>query len=82
VPREDGLELLWGPSAAPDLAGYRVYRTEPGGKAERVAEVLPDRPSWVDGKATRGVVYRYAVSAFDNAGNESEATEAVEGSLP
>ncbi|HXK09040.1 MAG TPA: fibronectin type III domain-containing protein [Vicinamibacteria bacterium] len=82
LPREDGLELLWGPSAAPDLAGYRIYRATRDGRPERVAEIAPDKLSWVDGSVTRGVVYQYSVSAFDNAGNESEASEAVEGSLP
>ncbi|HUL77871.1 MAG TPA: hypothetical protein VL691_11455 [Vicinamibacteria bacterium] len=82
LPGEGGLEVLWAPSAAADLAGYRVYRAAPGGQPQRVAEVRPDRSSWTDGSATRGVVYRYTVSAFDQAGNESEPSEAAEGSLP
>jgi hypothetical protein len=82
LPREGGLEILWSPSAEPDLAGYRVYRAGPGGEPERVAEVAAGRSSWLDESARRGVAYRYAVSAFDQSGNESERTEPVEVTLP
>ena len=30
VPTSQGVELRWEPSAAPDVAGYRVYRRSPG----------------------------------------------------
>jgi fibronectin type 3 domain-containing protein len=82
LPRAGGLELLWSTSPAADVAGYRVYRTAPGGERERVAEVGVERSSWLDGTATRGAVYRYAVAAFDRSGNESEPSEAVEASPP
>jgi hypothetical protein len=82
LPRAGGLELLWSPSAAPDLAGYRVYRTRPGGQPERIAEVAAERSSWIDEGAASDTPYRYTVTAFDRAGNESEPGEPVEGSLP
>ena len=82
LPREGGLEILWSPSAEPDLAGYRVYRAGPGGEAQRVAEIPAGRASWLDATAQHGVDYRYAVTAFDRAGNESERTEPVETALP
>jgi hypothetical protein len=82
LPREGGLEILWSPSAEPDLAGYRVYRAGPGGEPKRVAEVAAGRTSWLDESAQRGVEYRYTVTAFDKAGNESERTEPVEAALP
>jgi len=82
LPRDAGLEVLWSPSPEPDLAGYRVYRQAPGGPAERVAEVATNQASWLDGTAQRGVEYRYTVTAFDAAGNESAPGEAVEASLP
>jgi hypothetical protein len=82
LPREGGLEVLWGPSAEPDLAGYRVYRTAPGGPPARIGDVEPTRASWLDTTAARGLEYRYAVTAFDKAGNESPASETVEASLP
>jgi hypothetical protein len=82
LPREGGLEVLWSPSAEADLAGYRVYRAAPGGALERIAEVGTTRSAWLDETTERGVAYRYAVAAFDQAGNESEHAEPVEASLP
>jgi hypothetical protein len=82
LPREGGLEVLWSPSAEPDLAAYRVYRTVPGSAREKLAETATNRSAWLDETARRGVVYRYAVTAVDQAGNESEPTEEVEASLP
>jgi hypothetical protein len=80
--RESGLEILWSPSAAADLAGYRVYRTAPGAPRERIAEVGTNRSAWLDETARRGVAYAYTVAAFDQAGNESAPAEQVEASLP
>jgi fibronectin type 3 domain-containing protein len=82
LPREGGLEVLWSPSAEPDLAGYRVYRATGDGRLEKLADTALLRASWLDETAVRGVVYRYAVTALDQAGNESEPTEPVEASLP
>jgi hypothetical protein len=82
LPREGGLEILWSPSAEPDLAGYRVYRAGEGAEPQRVAEVPADRSSWLDESAQHGITYRYAVTAYDQAGNESERTEPVEATLP
>jgi hypothetical protein len=82
LPREGGLEILWSPSAEADLAGYRVYRAVGDGRLERVAQTDVARASWLDQTAERGVVYRYAVTALDQADNESEPTEPVEASLP
>jgi hypothetical protein len=82
LPREGGLEILWSPSPEADLAGYRVYRAAGDGAPVRIAEVEAGRASWLDESAERGVAYRYTVTAFDKAGNESARTEPVEGTLP
>ena len=82
LPREGGLEILWSPSAEADLAGYRVYRVAPEGAPERIAEVEASRTTWLDETAARGAAYRYAVTAVDQAGNESERSEPVEATLP
>jgi len=82
LPREAGLEVLWGPSADAGLAGYRVYRAAPGGPREKIAEVGTNRSAWLDETARRGFVYAYTVAAFDQAGNESASAEPVEASLP
>jgi hypothetical protein len=82
LPREGGLEVLWSPSAEADLAGYRVYREAPGGPPEKVADVESSHAAWLDETVERGVVYRYTVTALDQAGNESERAEPVEAGLP
>ncbi len=82
LPREGGLEVLWGPSTDADLAGYRVYRAAAGGPREKLAEVGTNRSAWLDQTARRGVAYAYTVAAFDQAGNESASAEPVEASLP
>ena len=82
LPREGGLELVWTPSPEEDLAGYRVYREAAGEPRVRVAELEAGRAGWTDAAAKPGVAYRYSVTAFDRAGNESAPTAALEASLP
>ncbi|HXY39288.1 MAG TPA: hypothetical protein VEQ10_06440 [Vicinamibacteria bacterium] len=82
LPRQGGLELLWSPSPEEDLAGYRVYRASGQGEPERLAELLPAQASFLDESAKKGVSYRYTLTAFDRAGNESAPSEPVEAALP
>jgi hypothetical protein len=82
LPHENGLEVLWSPSPEPDLAGYRLYRRAGKGAAEKLAELPPDKTSFLDATAKKGLVYRYSLSAFDQAGNESTPSAAAEGTLP
>jgi fibronectin type 3 domain-containing protein len=70
------IELVWEPSAAPDLAGYRIYRAAGAGPLEKRAETR-EAPSYSDAKIEPGKSYRYAVTAFDKAGNESEMSGPV-----
>jgi hypothetical protein len=70
------IELVWEPSAAPDLAGYRIYRAAGAGPLEKLAETR-EAPSYSDAKIEPGKSYRYAVTAFDKAGNESEMSGPV-----
>lgn len=66
-------QLTWAPSAAPDLAGYRLYRgTTPDFRpdaASRVATV--EAPGFVDAS---GRAYVYKLTAVDVHGNESRAS--------
>ena len=71
------IELVWDRDTEPDLAGYRIYRATGGGSFERIAEVSLV-PAYSDGKVEHGKTYRYAVSAFDHAGNESGRSAVAE----
>lgn len=62
-----GTRLVWNPSLAPDLAFYRVYRTD-GGAPRRLADGLKD-PLFFDAGAFGRT---YGVTAVDKSGNESE----------
>ena len=80
--RAGGLEVIWSPSGEQDLAGYRVYRAGAGGQPTKLAELLPSQTSYLDASAQQGVPYSYTVTAFDQAGNQSAQSEAVEAALP
>ncbi len=71
------IELTWDRNGESDLAGYRVYRAVNGGGFEKAADVS-QVPTWSDHTVESGKTYRYAVSAFDQAGNESGRSAAVE----
>jgi hypothetical protein len=69
---EGGNRLIWDPSLARDLAGYRVFARDGEGAWRRLVDGLTD-PAYVDAGAPRG--RRYGVTAVDAAGNESRREE-------
>ena len=73
------ISLDWSDSGAADLAGYRVYRTGPDGG---VSTATVSSSARTDTSASAGVTYRYSVSAFDNAGNESARSAETTTRLP
>ena len=75
------IELSWDRNVEPDLAGYRVYRATGGGSFEKVAD-LAAIPTWSDHAVESGKTYRYALTAFDRAGNESPRSAPVEVKFP
>jgi hypothetical protein len=75
------IQLAWERNAEPDLAGYRVYRAIGGGSFEKVAD-LAAIPTWSDQAVESGKTYRYALTAFDRAGNESPRSAPVEVTFP
>jgi hypothetical protein len=82
VPREGGLEVVWSPSSEADLGGYRIYRAAGGGEPERVGEVPAGTTVWLDTETETRVLYRYTVTAFDQAGNEGPPSGAAQGRGP
>ncbi len=73
----NSVELSWDPDTDPDLAGYRVYRAEPGGAFVKLADTSAI-PAYSDHAVAPGKPYRYAISAVDQLGNESARSAVVE----
>ncbi len=75
------VELMWDRSTAPDLAGYRIYRALGGGALQKLGETR-EAPSYSDRNVEPGKSYRYAVTAFDQLGNESAMSAPVNVTVP
>jgi hypothetical protein len=77
------LDLSWSISAATDIAGYNVYRSEEAsGRGTRVNSELLLTPAFRDMNAVPGRIYFYTVTAIDRSGNESPASPPAAGSIP
>lgn len=76
--QEGRVRLVWEASRAPDLAGYRVYRRSPDTQELRPLTEEPIAATeYQDRDVVSGATYTYRVTAVDQAGNESEASEAA-----
>ncbi|HXZ32142.1 MAG TPA: fibronectin type III domain-containing protein [Terriglobales bacterium] len=75
------IDLIWTPDTDADLAGYNVYRHEPGASEEKINSALIKTPAFRDTNVAPSHSYTYSVSAIDVRGNESahsaEASEHV-----
>jgi fibronectin type 3 domain-containing protein len=69
--------VSWDRSTEPDLALYRIYRAVGDGPLARVAEST-SAATYRDAAVSSGRTYRYAVSAVDKKGNESQQSKIVE----
>ena len=81
----DSVDLSWTPNTEPDLAGYRVYRKEAGtaGAPVRISPAAPAASSaFSDTNVQAGHSYVYAVTAVDQAGNESAPSEEQQQTVP
>lgn len=71
----DRIDLSWDASPSADVTGYRIHRTRDG-KEDPV--LLPLEPqlslTYTDTEVAAGAEYRYVVTAVDEAGNESPAS--------
>ena len=75
------LELTWDRNVEDDLAGYRIYRALSDAPFQKLAD-LPAIPSYSDRKVESGKTYRYQVTAFDQAGNESPPSTVITVAMP
>jgi hypothetical protein len=88
LPRENGtatVDLSWAIGTEPDLAGYRVYRSEQEGvRGQLLTPELLATPAYRDTGVPSGKRYWYTVAAVDRAGNESapSAQQVVETQQP
>ncbi|MFY9730124.1 MAG: fibronectin type III domain-containing protein [Candidatus Acidiferrales bacterium] len=77
------LDLSWSISAATDIAGYNVYRSDdPARPGTRLNPELLLTPAFRDMNAAPGRTYFYTVTAVDRSGNESPASPPASGSVP
>jgi len=72
------VDLSWSINVESDLAGYRIYRSEKEGeRGQRLQTDLLPSPAFRDSAVHAGQRYWYSVTAVDQAGNESSASEAT-----
>ncbi len=69
----------WYPNQETDLEGYIIYSNmEESGTYTEIARVGRSVTSFVDEDVENGVTYYYAVSAYDQDGNESDVSPVIE----
>ncbi len=77
------IDLSWQPVTDPDLAGYAVYRREGDAAWRRISPAQPVvGPGFHDPDVQPGHTYRYAVTAIDQLGHESQRSTEAEETVP
>ncbi len=71
------MRLRWDASEADDVAGYVLYRREPGRDFHRLNEELITFVEHIDRGLVAGFRYDYRIQVVDQAGNESELSEPI-----
>ncbi len=72
------IRLRWQPSTAEDVAGYVIYRREPGRDFHRLTGEPVTGAEYFDRGLSSGLTYAYRLQVIDLEGNESELSEPVE----
>lgn len=76
------VDLIWAPDTDLDLAGYDVYRSEPGTAPIKLNTELIKTPAYRDTSVAAGRTYIYSVTAVDLRKNESARSEEATETLP
>ena len=83
---EPAIDLNWQPNTEPDLAGYAVYRREPGDSSRDWTRISPAQPvvgpAFRDDHVQPGHRYSYAVIAIDQGGHQSGKSAPAEETVP
>ena len=74
------VRLVWERSPATDVAGYVVFRQDPGGEFHRLNPEPTPALEWSDTGLVPRIEYHYRVAAIDKSGNLGEPGEIVVGS--
>src|ERR1039457_1650374 len=78
---DNRVDLSWIKNRESDLAGYNIYySTSYDGKYSLIGSSVTN--SYVDEGASNGVLNYYAVTAFDESGNESDLSKDVAYATP
>jgi hypothetical protein len=75
------IELTWDRNTEPDFKGYNIYRSVEDGPFDKIAPLI-EAPTYSDRQVEAGKRYRYAVTAMDETGNESQRSTIVEATGP
>lgn len=81
LPEPGQTRLVWDPSAAEDVASYRVWRQDPRAAWRLVVENVA-ATEHIDGGLVPGLTYRYRVEAVDARGNIGPASEEAVVTIP
>ncbi len=72
------IRLRWDASTADDVAGYVIYRREPGRDFHQLTDRPITRNEYLDRGLSSGLTYGYRLKVVDHKGNESELSKPVE----
>ncbi len=72
------IRLRWEPSTADDVAGYVIFRREPGRNFHRLTAEPVAGSEFVDRGLASGLTYAYRLQVIDRKGNESKLSKPVE----
>lgn len=78
LPERGAVRLRWERSQADDVAGYIVFRRDPGRDFHRLEARLITGLEYIDRGLASGLVFEYRIQAVDQLGNESAASQPVE----